>query len=216
MPNAEQTGAHGSAGAPQGRQYGPLTSKSNYTTWFLGVPPNGNVPGGMPPKREGSPPAHANHTAPSRSSASKTLLIVDSVRLTRECLTHLLVTELTDFEIVSIAEPQQAAQCPAWPDVVLLKARDHRSDNGNLLNDIATIYAGTHRAPVLLLSENGDAGEAAEVTDSGVASLFPSNWGAALLIAAINLVVAGGQFRAPNALGQKSAPARSEGNDAKR
>jgi len=212
MPNFEQTGGYRPFGESQRRQSRALGSRSNNGDYLLAVPPNGGI------KRESAPGAHASaaSTSPSRSGATKTLLIVDSVRLTRECLMHLLVTELTDFEIVSIAEPQQAAQCPVWPDVVLLKARGHRSDNSNLLNDIETIYAGTHRAPVLLLSENGDAGEAAEMTESGVASLFPSSWGASLLIAAINLVVAGGQFRAPMGQGQRNAPARSEGNDVKR
>lgn len=168
--------------------------------------PKGNDPKAMRPQRDDAA------SAQSRSGPTKTLLIVDNVRLSRESLTHVLTSELADFEIVSVAEPTQASQCAVSPDVVLLNARGVRSEYGALLNDIATIHAGAHRTPVLLLADEGNAGGASEVTGAGIASLFPSNWGVALLIAAINLVVAGGQFHAPHAQVHKKLPAPPKGN----
>ena len=143
-----------------------------------------------------------------RLPATKALLLIDNVTLTRDCLTYLLATELKDFEVIGVAHPQQAAECGVSPDVVLLNARASQRSDGTLLGDIALTASATHPAPVLLLSDGEDAAEAAEC---GLAGLLPSSCGVPLLIAAINLVVAGGQFRAP-----RSAPAHSESNGAKR
>ena len=132
---------------------------------------------------------------PTRSLATKALLLIDNVTLTRECLTHLLAAELKDFEIISVVHPQQAAACGISPDVVLLNARASHRFDGALLGDIALTASATYPSPVLLLSDGGDAAEAAEC---GLAGLLPSSCGVPLLIAAINLVVAGGQFRARN------------------
>ena len=143
--------------------------------------------------------------------ATKALLLIDDVTLTRECLTYLLATELKDFEIVSVVHPRQAAECGILPDVVLFNARVSQRSDGTLLGDIALTASATHPAPVLLLSDGEDAAEAAEPADCGLAGLLPSSCGVPLLIAAINLVVAGGQFRTP-----RSAPAHNESSGAKR
>jgi hypothetical protein len=149
-------------------------------------------------------------TPPTRSPATKALLLIDNVTLTRECLTHLLTSELKGFEIISVVHPQQAAVCGVSPDVVLLNARASQHLEGTLLGDIALATSATRPAPVLLLSDGADAAEAAEC---GLAGLLPSSCGVPLLIAAINLVVAGGQFRAPRS---RTAPADHESDGAKR
>jgi DNA-binding NarL/FixJ family response regulator len=154
-------------------------------------------------------------TRPTRSPATKALLLIDNVTLTRECLTHLLTTELKGFEIISVVHPQQAAVCGVSPDVVLLKTRSKQRSDGTLRDDIALIASATHLAPVLLLSDDEDGAEAAEAAEYGVAGLFPSSCGVPLLIAAINLVVAGGQFRAPRAGSARPAAAHNESNGAK-
>ncbi len=126
------------------------------------------------------------------------LLLIDSARLTRECLSHLLATQLANFEIVSVAHAQQIAESGGVrPDVVLLNVGSARLADGPLHNDIATISARTRRAPMLLLSEHGEPSEEIQAAEYGMAGLFPLTFGLSLLIAAINLVVAGGQFRIP-------------------
>ncbi len=143
-------------------------------------------------------------------------MLIDDVTLTRECLTYLLATELKDFEIVSVVHPRQAAECGILPDVVLFNARVSQRSDGTLLGDIALTASATHPAPVLLLSDGEDAAEAAEAADCGLAGLLPSSCGVPLLIAAINLVVAGGRFRAPNPISTGSAPALNDSNAANR
>jgi hypothetical protein len=143
-----------------------------------------------------TPLAAPSWTGPRGIAGGKALLLVDSVRLTRECLTHFLATELKDFETISVLHPQQARECGVSPDVVLLNARVSERSSGTLLGDIAMIASATHSAPMLLLSDGEEAAEAAEASDE-VAGLFPSRCGVRLLIAAINLVAEGGRFRAP-------------------
>lgn len=135
---------------------------------------------------------------PSRAKAAKVLMLIDSVRLTRECLAHLLASQLADYEIVSVAHAQQAAESSGVrPDVVLLNVGSARLADAPLLGDIGTIFAATRRAPMLLLSEHGDPSEESQAAEFGMVGLFPSAFGIALLIAAIQLVVAGGQFHIP-------------------
>ena len=148
--------------------------------------------------------AKAHLGTPAGLPASKALLLIDDMRLTRECLTYLLATELKDFETISVVHPQQAAECRVSPHVVLLHARATKRSDGALLNDIALIASATHQAPVLLLSDGEDAAEAAEAGEYGVAGAFPTSCGVPLLIAAINLVVAGGSFRVPRAVSSRS------------
>ncbi len=153
--------------------------------------------------------------SPARAGATKALLLIDNVRLARECLTHLLVTQLPDFEVVSIAHSQQAANCGVGPTSSCSMSARHNC-NGALLDDIAAISAATHRAPLLLLTDNSDPIEAAAATEAGAAGLFPSSCGVALLIAAIHLVVAGGQFHPPTPAFARAGLGRNETNAAKR
>lgn len=216
MPNSAIMGGNGASHAVFSPQVGPPGSAPHQLDSFGSFPPTNNVPGRFAAPREGVPPGHGGLAASSASrfNATKTLLIVDNVRLTRECLSHLLMTRLVDFEIISIADPQQLSQYSVWPDVVLLNSRGAHGKDGALLNEIGAIYAGSHRAPVLVLSENIEA-DANEATEAGMASLFPSSWGVELLVAAISLVVAGGQFRAPAIATNKSGHARKDSNGAR-
>ena len=151
-----------------------------------------------------------------RAQASKALLLVDSVRLTRECLSHLLSTHLPDFEIVSVPHAQLVTESNSGrPDVVLLNVGSMRVADGSLLDSVAAISASTRRAPMLLLTEHGEPSEDIQAADFGMVGLFPLTFGVSLLIAAIYLVVAGGQFHVPVA-SARNGPARLEGDGGRR
>ncbi len=151
-----------------------------------------------------------------RAKTPKGLLLIDSVRLSRECLSHLLMAQLADFEIISLARAREAGDCGAFRAVVaLMNVGSARLTDPPVLDDIAAILKATRHAPMLLLSEHGEAAEESRAAEVGVAGLFPSTCSVSLLIAAIHLVAAGGQFHIP------SAPARFmisrlEGNGARR
>jgi DNA-binding NarL/FixJ family response regulator len=138
-----------------------------------------------------------SHQARSPASA-KMLVLIDGVRLTRECLSYLLQSQLPEFEIASFANETDARDFIALqPDVVLINIPSARISDPSLKDHISAIVAATHRSPVLLLLDNIEAAEANQASEVGLAGVFPSDCGAPLLIAAIHLVVAGGRFYAP-------------------
>jgi DNA-binding NarL/FixJ family response regulator len=132
--------------------------------------------------------------APASAPAHKTLLLVDGVRLRRECLIHLLSAELPDFEIVAVASARPSEVWrTAGPEIVLVNAPPF---GGLPIGEIEEIGAAT-TAPVLLLSEAESGFNADQAAEFGVAGVFPATCGSSLLIAAIQLVLAGGRVQIP-------------------
>jgi DNA-binding NarL/FixJ family response regulator len=123
----------------------------------------------------------------------RTLLLIDDVRLRRECLYHLLSAELPEFCVVTCG----AAQPPetwtaARPEIILAREPSGFPADGL---PIGQIVAAANGAPVLLLTESDSGGS--EASEPGVAGRFPAVCGSDLLIAAIRLVLAGGRFQIP-------------------
>ena len=127
---------------------------------------------------------------------TRTLLLIDDVRLRRECLFHLLSAELPDFDVLAFATTQPPETwAAASPDIVLAREPPGDSAGGP---PISEIVAAANGAPVLLLTESeGDDGAPA-ADEPGVAGRFPAACGSDLLIAAIQLVLAGGRFQIPS------------------
>ena len=123
-------------------------------------------------------------------------MLIDDVRLRRECLYHLLRAELPDFDVLAFGTTQPPETwAAASPDVVLVSAASSDSGDGLPIGEIA---AATNGAPVLLLTEaEGDDDAPPGADEPGVAGRFPTACGIALLIAAIQLVLAGGRFQIP-------------------
>ena len=135
--------------------------------------------------------------------STRTLLLVDEVRLRRECLFHLLSAELPDFEVLTFAKMQPPeVWAAASPDVILASASSIGSDGGPLIDEIV---AAANGAPVLLLTESEGEDDAPLADEPGVAGRFPTACGTALLIAAIQLVLAGGRFQIPVPAANKAA-----------
>jgi len=137
------------------------------------------------------------------------LLLIDDVRLRRECLLHLLSIQLPDFEVT--AAPQGASLeslATGAPNLVVLTAAASGA------KPIGEIVAAARGAPVLLLADTSSDEGARTEDEAGVAGRFPTACGASLLIAAIRLVLAGGRFRIPSPnlprRGERTAP-RSPG-----
>jgi DNA-binding NarL/FixJ family response regulator len=123
------------------------------------------------------------------------LLLIDDVRLRRECLFHLLSAELPDFEVLTFAT-KQPPETWAAASVDIVVANESSSDSGGRL-PIGEIVAAANGAPVLLLTESEGDDDAPLADEPGVAGRFPSACGTELLIAAIQLVLAGGRFQIP-------------------
>jgi hypothetical protein len=134
---------------------------------------------------------------------TRTLLLIDDVRLRRECLFHLLSAALPDFDVLAFATTQPPETwAAASPDIVLAREPPGHSAGGP---PISEIVAAANGAPVLLLTESeGDDGAPA-AHEPGVAGRFPAACGSDLLIAAIQLVLAGGRFQIPSHAAVKAA-----------
>ncbi len=135
--------------------------------------------------------------------ANQILLLIDDVRLRRECLFHLLRAELPDFDVVAFATtPPPETWAAASPDIVLASASSSGRNDGLPTGEIV---AAANGAPVLLLMESEGDRDAPAADEPGVAGRFPTACGSDLLIAAIQLVLAGGRFQIPVRCAGKAA-----------
>lgn len=146
-----------------------------------------------PNRREGdAAAARRDDGAELQSRRRRSLLLIDDVRLRRECLLHLLSAELPDFEVAAATTTQSVECWPgAAPDIILVSEAAVEDDGRSR---IGTIIAAANGAPVLLLTDSASDG-AAVASEPGVVGQFPSACGAAVLIAAIQLALAGGRFQ---------------------
>ena len=134
---------------------------------------------------------------------SRTLLLIDDVRLWRECLFHVLSAELPDFDVLAFATTRPSETwAVASPDIVLAREPSNDTDDGP---PIGEIVAAANGAPVLLLTESDSDDDAPAADEPGVAGRFPAACGSDLLIAAIQLVLAGGRFQIPVRAAGKTA-----------
>jgi len=162
------------------------------------------TPSANPPRRRiGDEGATTRDDDGAEPLPSRTLLLIDDVRLRRECLFHLLSAELPDFDVLAFATtwpPETWAA--ASPDVVLASAPSNITADGLPIREIVVAANG---APVLLLTESEGDDDARAVDEPGVAGRFPAACGSDLLIAAIQLVLAGGRFQIPVRAAGKTA-----------
>jgi DNA-binding NarL/FixJ family response regulator len=148
-----------------------------------------------PPRRRIGDEVSTRDDEDAEPRPTRTLLLIDDVRLRRECLFRLLSAELPDFDVLAFATTQPPETWAATsPDIVLANAPS--GDSGDGL-PIGEIVAAANGAPVLLLTESEGDHAAPAAEESGVAGRFPSACGTELLIAAIQLVLAGGRFQIP-------------------
>lgn len=139
--------------------------------------------------------ALAGQNAGAEPRPTQTLLLIDDIRLRRECLFHLLSAELPDYDVLAFSTTEPAETwAAASPDIVL--ASSPSGDAGERL-PVSEIVAAANGAPVLLLTESDGDDRAPAAEEPGVAGRFPTACGSDLLIAAIQLVLAGGQVHIP-------------------
>jgi CheY-like chemotaxis protein len=122
----------------------------------------------------------------------RSLLLIDDVRLRRECLFHLLSAELPDFNVAAATTAQSAESWPGAAPNVILVSEPAVGEDGRWR--IGEIIAAANGAPVLLLTDSVS-DDAAAASEPGIVGQFPSACGAAVLIAAIQLALAGGRFQ---------------------
>ena len=133
-----------------------------------------------------------NESATRPTDPDQSVLLVCGVRLRRESLDALLRAKLPGVQIVSVADPRPVeAWRGASPLVALI---DAPTCDRPLLDAIADIVAAAPNVRPMILSDDASRIDPASQAKMAVAGTFPVSAGAPLLIAAIELVLAGGRF----------------------
>lgn len=129
-------------------------------------------------------------SCPPPALAKPRLLLVDPTTLTRECLLQMLATRENRFHIEAAASVAQAAI--GVVDLVLLNIKSMPMDDGTVLARLLEIRARFGRVRVIIITDGGDEGLAAEVFGYDVRGYIPTSMGGDFMFAAIDLVLAGG------------------------
>jgi DNA-binding NarL/FixJ family response regulator len=134
--------------------------------------------------------------ASARSPApERVLLLVCAKRLRRESLESLLRARLPDLQIVAVADPRPSATwSDASPAVALIDASTPPAVERPLGEAIVEVLAVAPNARLLILSDDAMAIDAVAAARASIAGAFPISGGAPLLVAAIELALAGGCF----------------------
>ncbi|CAH2602397.1 protein of unknown function [Rhodovastum atsumiense] len=127
------------------------------------------------------------HAGPSRRICA---LLIDPVRLRRDCLAQLLMSSAPDFEIHSVADCGEAAQERAALDIVLFYAMHRCAATVDLEADLQRVAAHFPKRPILMICERNEALTISETLQGGLRGIFPASLGTTLLIATLRVIVA--------------------------
>jgi DNA-binding NarL/FixJ family response regulator len=123
------------------------------------------------------------------------VLLVDRVRLSRDCLAQLIQNLCPDLAL-SVAPSAHAALDSASsappPDALILNAHGADLSNPDLLKEIDAIRP--YSIPIVVIVERVDSAQIEEAEKSALFGVFPAYESIKLLVAAIRLVLAGGRF----------------------
>ncbi len=136
------------------------------------------------------------------------VLLVDEMRLLRECLATLLEDSAPDLRVDSIGRCAEAAALSRKPDVVLLNLRSTSVGDPRFRTLSGEVAEVGLDAPILGLSDLCEPALAAlEAIACGLRGWFPASLDPKLLVAAVRLVAAGGIFVPPAVLERCAAQA---------
>jgi DNA-binding NarL/FixJ family response regulator len=131
-------------------------------------------------------------------SSARTLALIDSVRLTRECLGYFLRSLLPQFEIQSFSRADTAlCHLRKRPDVAVVHVHPALIGDCVADTDIAQVVSATHCPPVLALLDKAETPAAYQAAQAHAAGVLPNDCCASLFVAAIYLLIEGGRFSAP-------------------
>jgi Response regulator containing a CheY-like receiver domain and an HTH DNA-binding domain len=126
-----------------------------------------------------------------------TVLLLDDMPLTRECLS--LSINLCDRGLhvqtaASIPEARAILQGDAPPDVVLCNFSGLPSADANFASRFRKLTEVHGRIPLIVLSDRDDADSVLEVLHLGARGYIPTSVGLSVALEALRLVAAGGTF----------------------
>ena len=115
------------------------------------------------------------------------VLLVDPMRLMRDCLAQLLRSGAADIDVHGVASLENTAAGPEGPDIILINAMPRREFLATVERQVAQLWPGV---PVLVIYDEDGTLPQGESIRSGMAGVFPASLGATVLIATIRVILA--------------------------
>ncbi|PSC04263.1 hypothetical protein SLNSH_14835 [Alsobacter soli] len=130
-----------------------------------------------------------------RSRAEIGLLLVGSFRLERECLAQAIQKRCPQFKIFDLDfDPLQLEQLGEWADVVVLSRNGLGRAHEDIRVALDALRASTPAPATMIISDLSNEQDALWALKSGAAGVFSMDEGVQLLIAAIQVLLAGGRY----------------------
>ncbi len=152
---------------------------------------------------------HAALAAIAPSQALRRLLLLDEMRLTRDCLAETIQDLCPDMEVVGASPADFQTQAGLTPVALLVFNLHHAPIHVAVA--ALRLHAAQAMPPMLFITTRDERSEALQAMQHGVAGLVRADARIELLIAAIRLVIAGGRYFPADilaALMTKTQPAR--------
>ena len=144
------------------------------------------------------------------AAAGRSVLLIDSAKLTRECLAEMLRRHAGGFALNSTANTDDAGT--GTPDAVLLNIHAARVDDAPVLQQLAEIRTRFPGVPVAVIAAREDAVLAMAALRLQLRGYLPTSLGPGTLVAAVALMLAGGTYIPPPPLADGAT--RGGGSDA--
>ena len=115
------------------------------------------------------------------------VLLVDPMRLMRDCMTQLLQSGAADIDVHSVASLENATAGPEGPDIILINAMPKEAFLATVEQHVAQLWPGV---PVLVIYDEDGTLPQGELIRNGTAGVFPASLGVTVLIATIRVILA--------------------------
>lgn len=144
--------------------------------------------------------SRTDEAAPREDAAPKTgegctILLIDEMPLVREGLADLLKVHFSDLFLYSAdGRTLQDIELENRPDLIIINARHEEVGGDWLRSQRDSLPAICSEVPILLLSERETKSEGARAIEEGYVGFLPATQSAKQLVAAIRVILAGGQF----------------------
>lgn len=135
----------------------------------------------------------ADHPEAERTGTEVGILLIGHFRLARECLAQALQRRCPRFKIIDMDfDPSRIPEMRTWADVVLLCMNGGEAPSGEAQAALQAL--GPSAPPTLLISNSSSEREALVALRTGAAGVFSTEEGLHLLVAAIEVLLAGGRY----------------------
>lgn len=176
--------------------------------------PNGNRMRIVEGLRQKPLPAKGSEHHPPKAGSQEgpdsgiSVLLVNEPDLIRDCLAELLGKGMKDIRVEGVGSMSTLLALPTRsPDVILFSVKATSVAETGIKAELTSLTQTFPDTPIMVMSDQGDLGEALLAIDLGARGYFPDVLSVSMLIAALRLVVAGGVFLPTELLLQCVKPA---------